>query len=116
MTSESKPAYAARFWAKAHPYRTQGPERIHLLEHHLADVGACFKALLVQPTIRKRLARSGGWEELDDATVARLSLLASMHDVGKVNMGFQTQVWRDDDHPPGSDRGGRGTSPTSPLC
>ena len=94
MTTQSAPAYTHRFWAKAHPYRTQGPERIHLLEHHLADVGACFEALLAQPTIARRLAHAGGREELDATTAARLSLLAAMHDVGKVNVGFQTQVWR----------------------
>ncbi len=99
MDSQSKPTYTERFWAKASPYRTRGPERIHLLEHHLADVGACFEALIAQPTIRRRLAQSGGLTELDDATIARLSLLAAMHDVGKVNVGFQTQVWRNDDHP-----------------
>ena len=46
MTTESTSAYTTRFWAKAHPYGAQGPEHIHLLEHHLADVGACFEALL----------------------------------------------------------------------
>ena len=67
----------------------------------MADVGACFEALLAQPTIRQRLARSGEVDSLDDATAARLSLLAALHDIGKVNIGFQTQIWRDADLAPG---------------
>ncbi len=93
--------YTRQFWAKAQPYRQKGPERIHLLEHHLADVGACFEALLAQPTIRQRLARSGSLDTLDDVTAARLSLFAALHDIGKVNVGFQTQIWRDEDFPGG---------------
>ena len=97
--AESPPLYTQKFWAKASPYRQKGPERIHLLEHHLADVGACFEALLAQPTIRQRLARSGGLEYLDEATAARLCVFAALHDIGKVNVGFQTQIWRDADFP-----------------
>ncbi len=90
--SERAPDYTRRFWAKSEP-RDGYPKRIHLLEHHLADVGACFEALLAQPTIRQRLARSGGLDTLDDTTAARLTLLAAMHDIGKVNIGFQSRVW-----------------------
>ncbi len=93
--------YNRQFWAKAQPYRQRGPERIHLLEHHLADVGACFEALLAQPNIRRRLAHSGGLEDLDDATAARLALFAALHDIGKVNVGFQTRIWREEDFPSG---------------
>ena len=66
---------------------------MHLLEHHLADVGACFEALLAQPTIRERLARSGGLDVIDKATASRLAIFAALHDIGKANMGFQTQIW-----------------------
>ena len=96
MSSETAPLYTRRFWAKSEP-RHGYPKRIHLLEHHLADVGACFEALLLQPTIRQRLARSGGLDSLDDATAARLALFAALHDIGKVNVGFQTQIWQDAD-------------------
>ena len=92
------PAYTLHQWAKSD---RGDPGRIHLLEHHLADVGACFEALLEQPTIRQRLAHSGGREDLDQVTVSRLSVLAALHDIGKVNMGFQTQVWRPGDLPGG---------------
>ena len=106
-TTETAPHYTRRFWAKAQPYRQPGPERIHLLEHHLADVGACFEALLAQPNIRQRLAGSGGLDSLDHATAARLALFAALHDIGKVNIGFQTRIWRDEDFPAGQRRPGR---------
>ena len=106
-TTEYMPHYTSRFWAKAQPYRQRGPERIHLLEHHLADVGACFEALLAQPIIRQRLAYSGGLDTLDDATAARLALFTALHDIGKVNVGFQTRIWRDEDFPAGQRRPGR---------
>ena len=96
--SESAPSYTRFHWAKSD---RQDPRRIHLLEHHMADVGACFEALLAQPTIRQRLACSGGLDSLDDATAARLALFAALHDIGKVNTGFQTQIWLDADLPPG---------------
>ena len=103
-TSTDEPAYTRRFWAKSD---RQDHGRIHLLEHHMADVGACFEALLAQPTIRQRLARSGRLDTLGDAIEARLALFAALHDVGKVNVGFQTQIWRDADWPAGQRRPGR---------
>ena len=95
------PAYTRNFWAKSD---RDDKQRIHLLEHHLADVGACLEALLAQPTIRRRLARSGGRDDLDQATVARLSVFAALHDIGKVNVGFQTQIWLEADLPTGQTR------------
>ena len=112
--SESAPVYTRRFWAKSEP-RHGCPKRIHLLEHHLADVGACFEALLQQPTIRRRLASTGGQADLHDETRARLCVLAALHDIGKVNMGFQTQIWRDVDVPPGQ-RKPRWASHTADLA
>ena len=85
--TESTLPYTNRFWAKSEP-RHGYPKRIHLLEHHLADVGACFEALLTQPTIRNRLACSGGLHDIDDVMRGRLSVLAALHDIGKVNVGF----------------------------
>jgi len=99
FTAAERPRYLDQFWAKALPHRAQGPERIHLLEHHLADVGACLEALLRQPTIRRRLARTAGQEGLDGSTISRLCVFAALHDIGKVNVGFQTQVWRQADLP-----------------
>ena len=91
------PVYTRHHWGKSD---RQDHQRIHLLEHHLADVAACFEALLKQPTIRKRLARAGGLSDLDETTAARLCVLVALHDIGKVNIGFQTQIWRTEDLPP----------------
>ena len=101
LNYEDRPVYTRRHWAKSNG---QDPESIHLLEHHLADVGACFEALLAQPTIRHRLARAGGLEDLDGATVSRLCIFAALHDIGKANVGFQTRIWRDADFPEGRRR------------
>ena len=67
----------------------------------MADVGACFEALLAQPIIRQRLARSGGRDDLDAATIARLCVFAALHDIGKVNVGFQARIWRPENMPKG---------------
>ena len=94
--------YRRLHWAKwAGADGEGGGVRIHLLEHHLADVGACFEALAAQPAIRRGLAHAGGMDELDEATAARLAVFAALHDIGKVNAGFQTKVW------PAADLGGR---------
>ena len=87
-------AYTRAHWAKSD---RQNPGRIHLLEHHLADVGACMEALLAQPTIRGRLASAAGRDDIDEATAARLAVFAALHDIGKVNVGFQTQIWQAED-------------------
>ena len=89
--------YTRRHWAKWDRHAIAPPGRIHLLEHHLADVGACFEALVEQLSIRRRLASAGGMAELDDATAARLAVFAALHDIGKVNAGFQTKVWPAED-------------------
>ena len=95
------PAYTRYFWAKSD---RNNPQRIHLLEHHMADVGACLEALLAQPTIRRRLARSGERDDLDAPTIARLCVFAALHDIGKVNVGFQTRIWEQADVPAGQAR------------
>ena len=77
------------------------------MEHHLADVGACFEALVAQPLIRRRLAHTAGWNDIDEITAARLCVFAALHDVGKVNIGFQAQIWRQDDWPGGQRPPGR---------
>ena len=59
-----------------------------------------LRSLLQQPTIRTRLAHAGGLCDLDGTTAARLCVLAALHDIGKVNVGFQAQIWRREDLPP----------------
>ena len=104
IVTENIPAYTRYHWAKSD--RTN-PRRIHLLDYHLADVGACMEALLEQPTIRQRLARSGCLDTLDDVTAARLCVFAALHDIGKVNVGFQTRIWGNADFPSGQRRPNR---------
>ena len=86
--------YTRHHWAKSD---RQDQSRIHLLEHHLADVGACLEALLHQPTIRTRLAQTAGIDNLHEAVIARLCVFAALHDIGKANVGFQAQIWRNED-------------------
>ena len=59
---------------------------------HAADVAAVLLCLLAQPTIRARLARLAGVTELSARDLARLAVLAALHDLGKVNHGFQNQA------------------------
>jgi CRISPR-associated endonuclease/helicase Cas3 len=64
----------------------------HSLVDHSADVSAVIEALLDQPTINRRLARSAGRDRLDRQTCARLAALAFLHDIGKANRGFQRRI------------------------
>ena len=64
----------------------------HRLEHHCADVAACFEALLAEPVLRARFEQASGAGSLSDTTVARLTVLAFLHDFGKLNSGFQFKV------------------------
>lgn len=61
----------------------------HRLEHHCADVACCFQALIAEPVLAHRFDRAAGGKGLDDVTVGRLSVLAFLHDFGKVSAGFQ---------------------------
>ena len=67
-------------------------------------MGACFEALLAQPTISQRLARAAGLDDLDHVTTARLAVFATLHDIGKVNVGFQARIWTAQDLPAGENK------------
>lgn len=73
----------------------QSEIEFHRLEHHCADVAACFEVLLEQPVIHSRLARLAGLDSLDAVMVARLAALVFLHDFGKLNTGFQHKVLDD---------------------
>lgn len=65
----------------------------HRLEHHCADVAACFEALLADQVLRHRFRDAAGQEkDLCDVTLARLAVLAFLHDFGKLNAGFQFKL------------------------
>ncbi len=62
----------------------------HPLLHHCADVAATLEALLRVHVIQQRLACLAG-RALTVVDVARLGFLAALHDMGKVNHGFQAK-------------------------
>ncbi|MDE2730958.1 MAG: CRISPR-associated helicase Cas3' [Bacteroidota bacterium] len=68
--------------------------RIHLLEHHCADVAASFEALLADPILVAKVAAACGTGDRTDLVVQRLTYLTYLHDFGKVSTGFQFKVSR----------------------
>ena len=78
------------FWGKLHS-RDEQIVAWHPLAAHCADVAACTEALLTRTLLRQRLARLGGLADLDDTQVARLCVLAALHDLGKFNQHFQNK-------------------------
>ena len=72
----------------------------HRLEHHCADVAACFEALLRDRVLRHRFIQASGTGDICPVTASRLAVLAFLHDVGKLNCGFQFKVFDRDDLPP----------------
>ncbi|MEZ4450871.1 MAG: CRISPR-associated endonuclease Cas3'' [Nannocystaceae bacterium] len=78
------------FWGKL---SGDGPTREwHPLLDHCADVAACCEALLSQTLLGERLSALGGVGALDEAHIARLGVLAALHDLGKYNAGFQRKA------------------------
>ncbi len=86
---EAAEAEEARVRVDAWGKFDQETGRFHRLEHHCADVAACFEALLREPVLRARFARANRAANLDDTTASRLTYLAFLHDFGKLNTGFQ---------------------------
>lgn len=78
------------FWGKLH--RPKNGERMtwHPLADHCADVASVVEALLQLPIWRKRLIRLAG-RDISDVGWARLCVLAALHDIGKLNIGFQAK-------------------------
>ena len=75
---------------------------IHCLEHHCADVAACFQTLLAEPVVRARFERAAGLSRIDQVSATRLVVLAFLHDFGKLNAGFQFKVYDRAELPPGA--------------
>ena len=78
-------------WGKLADTHHGGPAW-HPLADHCFDVAAVLETLLCQPTVRRRLARSAGRADLDATTIARLTFLAFIHDLGKCAAGFQAKA------------------------
>lgn len=79
----------------------ESPACFHCLEHHCADVAACFQTLLTDPVLRNRFEQAAGQGRLDRVTETRLAVLAFLHDFGKLNAGFQFKVHDRAGLPPG---------------
>lgn len=77
------------FWGKV---RRPGPGECewHPLFDHCADVAAVAEALLELPVWRRRLVMLAG-AGVGPTVWARLAALAALHDVGKLNLGFQAK-------------------------
>lgn len=60
----------------------------HPLERHAMDVAACFEALAAQPAVRRAIEATAR-RSLAPTDMPRLSVIAYLHDVGKLNAGFQ---------------------------
>ncbi|WP_446831618.1 CRISPR-associated helicase Cas3' [Candidatus Foliamicus sp.] len=85
-------------WGK---FDDENPRGFHRLEHHCADVAACFEALVSEPVVAARFARAAGvYEKLDEVTISRLTVLAFLHDFAKLNAGFQFKVFDRENLPP----------------
>jgi CRISPR-associated endonuclease/helicase Cas3 len=83
--------YPTDFWGKLRRDDKTGEVcDWHPLIDHCADVAAVTEALLNLPLWRQRL-RAFAARELDETCIARLCVLAALHDVGKFNVGFQAK-------------------------
>ena len=66
--------------------------RYHALTHHSMDVAAVFLRMLQLPVIRDRLNAAAG-ANLSAPTRLRLAALVFLHDIGKLQPGFQAKGW-----------------------
>ncbi len=80
-------------WGKCEPDSEKNGEfKFHRLEHHCADVAACLEELLKCPVLLDRFNTAADGAKLCEVTIARLAVIAFLHDLGKLNAGFQFKV------------------------
>ena len=78
----------------------ESQSNFHCLEHHCADVAACFEILIREPVLRSRFTSAANIDKLDSVTEARLTVIAFLHDFAKLNSGFQFKVRDKSELPP----------------
>lgn len=79
------------FWGKLNRDHDNGlVSSWHPLIDHCADVAAVAEALLELPIWQKRFSRFAG-RNLTIIDRARLCVLTTLHDIGKLNLGFQAK-------------------------
>jgi CRISPR-associated endonuclease/helicase Cas3 len=83
------------FWGKLEQDDTGAVLAWHPVEAHCADVAASCEALLRDTLLGARLARLLGREALDPRLLARLTVLAALHDLGKYAISFQNRPYPD---------------------
>lgn len=81
------------FWGKLERDDAGRVVAWHPLEAHCADVAACCEALLRDTLLGTRLARLLGTSTLHPVMLARLVVLAALHDLGKFSIGFQNRPY-----------------------
>ena len=86
MTSNDEGDFIGQAWAKL-DRPVEGPRRWNSLVAHGTDVAAVLEALAQSPIIAARLSNAAG-RTVCPVDVARLGVLACLHDFGKANRGF----------------------------
>lgn len=76
-----------------------GAVQAHSLVDHMTDVAAVMYRLLQLPGIQRAAQQAAG-RKLSEIDIARLAVLAFLHDLGKANTGFQGKYWRHANQPP----------------
>lgn len=79
-------------WGKA---SREDPSERHHLVHHCADVASVFLTLCSLPAYRHALDHAAGLK-LSDVALQRLGAIVFLHDIGKLNTGFQSRIWPED--------------------
>lgn len=78
--------FRPRAWGKS-----DADGNFHALQAHSFDVAAVFEALCALPVIGSHLQRTAG-RDLCPADLARLAALVYLHDLGKLEAGFQAKA------------------------
>ncbi len=80
-------------WGKLSPPMPPDMQPVRLpLAHHCIDVAMVFLSLCAVPGIQARWRQINNEADLSDGQIARLAVLAFLHDLGKCNRGFQAKA------------------------